>query len=249
MKNTISIILILAFGAISMQAQIFDKLKDKAAKEAKKEAQKYLDKKKTGYSADEAGKAIKEALIQGVSKGSDVLSRTDGFFKNPEVKIPFPPEAQKVESTLRSVGMGKTADDAILAINRAAENAAVEAKDVFVGAIKQMTVTDAVNIVKGDSGAATKYLRAKTTAQLKTKFTPIINKSLEKTDATKYWSTAMNAYNQVPLVEKVNPNLSAYVTEKAMNALFLMIAKEEAEIRRDPLKQTTELLKKVFGKK
>lgn len=234
-------------GIYSANAQVLDNLK----KEAKKEVNKLLDKstKSGGYSSDEAAKAIKEALTKGVSRGSDVLSRTDGFFKNPEVKIPFPPEAQKVESTLRKVGLGKTADDAILSINRAAEGAAKMAKPIFVSAVKNMTVTDAVNIVKGDSVAATTYLRGKTSSQLRDQFKPIIEKSLQKTDATKYWSTAMDAYNKVPMVEKVNPDLTDYVTEKAMAALFLMISKEEADIRRDPLKRTSELLKKVFGAK
>ena len=236
----------IAFCANSLDAQILNNLK----KEAKKEVKKLIDKQKSGgYSSDEAAKAIKEALTKGVSHGSDLLSKQDGFFKNPEVKIPFPPEAKKVESTLRSVGLDKTADDAILSINRAAESAAKEAKPIFVAAVKDMTVSDAIGIVKGDSVAATTYLRGKTGSKLKEKFKPVIEKSLNKSDATKYWNTAMNAYNKVPLVEKVNPDLNDYVTEKAMAALFLMISKEEAEIRRDPAKRTTELLKKVFGAK
>lgn len=230
------------FAYVSSQAQFFDNLK--------KEAQKLVDQtgKGSGFTSDEAAKAIKEALIQGVSKGSDYLSKVDGFYKNPEVKIPFPPAAQKVESTLRSAGMGKIADDAVLSINRAAEDAAVEAKDIFVTAVKDMTVTDAVNIVKGDSSAATSYLRTKTSAKLKEKFTPKVDNSLKKVDATKYWETAITTYNKIPFVDKVNPSLTEYVTQKAMDALFLMVSKEEANIRRDPIARTTDILKKVFGK-
>ena len=242
MKKLIFILILGFLLQTNTQAQLFDNLK--------KEAKNLVDKVGSGkdFTNDEAASALKEALIQGATKGSGILSKADGFYKNPDVKILFPPAAKKVESTLRSVGMGKVADDAILSINRAAEDAAVEAKDIFVSAIKEMTITDAINIVKGDSSAGTKYLKAKTSTKLQEKFTPKVDNSLKKVDATKYWATAMNAYNKVPFVEKINPNLTEYVTQKAMDALFLMVAREEANIRRDPIARTTELLKKVFGK-
>lgn len=226
----------------STEAQLFDKLK--------KKAEKVIGTSSTGsFTQEEAAKGIKEALTNGISKGSDLLSKADGFYKNPEVKIPLPAEAKKVESTLKKLGMGKQVDEAVLSLNRAAEDASKSAKDIFVGAIKEMTVTDAINIVKGDTSAATGYLKTKTSSKLTASFTPVIKTSLDKVNATKYWGDLMNAYNKVPGVERVNPDLTAYVTGKAMDALFLMIAKEEGAIRRDPIARTSEILKKVFGKK
>lgn len=203
---------------------------------------------KSILSTEDAVKGLKEALTKGVSNGTDVLSKADGFLKNPEVKIPFPQDAQKVESTLRKVGLSKQVDDVVTSLNRAAEDAAGSAKDIFVSAVKDMTFEDALKIVKGDSIAATNYLKSKTTEKLTAQFAPIIKNSLDKVNATKYWKTAMTSYNKIPLVSKINPDLNQYVTAKAIDALFLMIGKEESLIRKDPLKQTTEILKKVFGK-
>lgn len=244
MKKSMRFLAILALFSslctISTKAQLFDKIG--------KEATKMLSNGGTGLTQDEAAKGIKEALIKGVTKGTDVVSKLDGYYKNPEIKIPFPPEAKKAESTLRSIGLGKQADDAILSMNRAAEDAAIGAKDIFIDAVKQMSIQDAVAIIKGDTSAATNFLKRTTTAKLTEKFTPVIKASLEKVDATKYWATAMNAYNKVPFVQKINPDLTAFVTQKAMEGLFTMIAKEEGLIRRDPLARTSEILKKVFGK-
>ena len=236
-----AILLFTALSACSSNAQFFDKIKQQAEGLLKKPSDL------SSLTAEDAAKGIKEALIQGTSKGTDSLSKKDGFFKNPEIKIPFPPDAKKVESTLRSVGMGKKVDEAVLSINRAAEDAAISAKDIFIGAIKDMTVEDAIKIVKGDTIAATTYLRSKTTAKITGIFKPKIKASLDKVEATKYWAEVMNAYNKVPFVEKINPDLTDYVTQKAMDALFKMIANEEKLIRKDPIARTTELLKKVFG--
>ncbi len=241
MKKIITVIaLIAALASYDGSAQLLNKLKKEASKLAKGSS--------SPFSSEEAANAIKEALVKGTSKGTDFLSQTDGFFKNPEVKIPFPPEAKKVEKTLRDIGLGNQADRVILSLNRAAEDAAKSAKDIFVTAITKMTLEDAINIVKGNDNAATEYLKRTTTTSLTEAFSPIIEKSLEKTDATKYWGDAMTAYNKVPLVKKVNPDLKAYVTQKSLDALFLMIAKEELEIRKDPMARTSDLLKKVFGK-
>ena len=222
------------------QSQLFDKLK--------KEANNLLGNGTGSFTSDEAAKAIKEALISGVSKGSDKVSQVDGFFKNPEIKIPVPKEAKIVETSMKKIGMGAQVDKAVLSLNRAAEDAAKSAKPIFVDAVKGMTINDAVNIVKGDSTAATKYLKGKTTASLTKTFAPIIKSSLDKVDATKYWGEVMTTYNKIPFVQKVNPDLTQYVTQKAMDALFLMISREETLIRKDPVAQTTDLLKKVFGK-
>ena len=202
-----------------------------------------------GLTTEEAAGGLKEALIQGTSKGVDVLSQVDGYLGNPEIKIPFPPEAEKVEKKLRSIGLNKQVDQAVESINRAAEKAAIEAKDIFVDAIKGLTITDALNIVKGEQNAATEFLKRETTASLTDKFNPIIDNSLQEVNATKYWGDVINAYNKVPFVQKVNPDLTAYVTEKAIDGLFVMIAKEELNIRQHPAARATELLKKVFGSK
>jgi hypothetical protein len=201
-----------------------------------------------GFTEKEAADGIKEALINGTNNSTQLVSKVDGYFKNPEIKIPFPMDAKVVDTKLRSVGMGKEVDKTILAINRAAENAAKEAAPIFIDAIKNMTITDALNIVKGDKNSATKYLENSTSSALTAKFRPIISKSLDKTNATRYWSQIMKSYNKLPFVEKINPDLAGYVTSKAIQGLFIMIAKEELKIREDPLARTTELLKKVFGK-
>ena len=198
------------------------------------------------FTAEEAANGLKEALIQGTGKGIDVLSLTDGYFGNPSVKILFPEEAQNVERKLRQIGLSKQVDEAILSLNRAAEKAAVEAKDIFVVAIKELTITDAINIVKGEQNAATQFLQGETTDDLTAKFSPIINKTLKEVNATKYWSDVMGTYNKIPLVKKVETDLTAYVTQKAIDGLFVKIAEEELNIRRNPAARTSALLKKIF---
>jgi hypothetical protein len=198
-------------------------------------------------STEEVAAGLKEALTKGASKGSDLVSQVDGYFKNAEIKIPFPPEVQKVETKLRQMGMGDQVDKFVLALNRGAEDAAKEAKPIFVTAIKQMTIQDAWSILKGEDDSATQYLKRTTTSQLSEKFKPVIQKSLEKTNATKYYKDLVTTYNKIPLVQKVNPNLDDYATEKAISGLFVMVAKEEKSIRDNPTARTTELLKKVFS--
>ena len=201
----------------------------------------------SGLSEEEIGAGLKEALTQGVSKGVAQLSQADGYFKDPEIKIPMPDEAEKVEDKLRALGQGEKVDEAILSMNRAAEDAASEAKDLFVEAIKAMTITDATNILKGNDDAATHYLKKSTSNQLTEKFQPIIKVSLDKVGATKHWETVFSTYNKLPFVDDVNPNLEEYVTEKAITGLFIQVAKEELLVRKDPAARATDLLKKVFG--
>lgn len=198
-------------------------------------------------SAEEVAKGLKEALTNGANKSSDLVSQVDGYFKNPEIKIPFPPDVKKVEDKLRQMGMGAEVDKFVLALNRGAEDAAREAKPIFVGAIKQMTIDDAVGILKGQPDAATQYLKKTTTPQLKEKFKPVVQKSLNKVAATQYYGELVGTYNKIPFIQKVNPDLNSYATDMAIQGLFVMIAKEEKNIRQDPLARTTELLKKVFG--
>jgi hypothetical protein len=195
----------------------------------------------------EIGNGLKQALELGTSKSSDQLSTVNGFFGNSVVKILFPPEAQKVERTLRSVGLGKLADNVILSLNRAAEDAAGQAKPIFVNAIKQMTLQDVTNILLGNQDAATQYFKRTTTAQLASSFKPIVATSLNKVGATKYYSDAAAAYNKVPFVTKVNTDISDYVTQKAIAGLFVEIAQEELNIRQNLSARTTPLLQKVFG--
>ena len=162
----------------------------------------------------------------------------------------MPPEAKKVESALREVGMGDQVDKLILSMNRAAEDASTKAFDIFVDAVKSMTIQDAVSILNGGDDAATQYLKKTTSAALTKTFMPVIKQSLDKVDAAKYWATVFNAYNEMPMTfKKVNPDLPAYVTERALNGVFVYIAKEEARIRKDPAAQVTDMLKKVFGGK
>jgi len=195
----------------------------------------------------EVSDGLKEALIKGISKGADLTSQLDGYFKNPEIKIPFPPDVKKVEDRLRQLGLGGEVDKFVLTLNRGAEDAAKEAKPIFIAAIKQMTIDDAWAILKGEPDAATQFLRRTTSAQLKEKFSPVIQASLNKVNATKYYTELVTRYNSIPLVQKVNPDLNDYATDLAMQGLFTMIAKEEKNIRQDPLARTTELLKRVFG--
>jgi len=195
----------------------------------------------------EIGQGIKEALQIGVSTGADRLSVKDGFLGNLAVKILMPPEAQKVEKTLRSIGLNKLCDNVIVSLNRAAEDAATEAKPIFISAIKQMTLTDATNILLGSKDAATAYFKRVTTAQLMQKFSPIVTTSLNKVNATRYYSDLTTQYNRLPLVKPVNTDLTEYVTQKAIDGLFVEIAKEELKIRGNLSSRSTTLLQKVFG--
>lgn len=195
----------------------------------------------------DAANGLIEALVQGATNGSDVLSKVNGFLGNPQVKIPFPPEAQKIESTLRNLGMNKMCDDVINSVNHAAEDAAAQAKPILINSIRSMTIKDAMDILFGADNAATEYLKKTTTAQLTEKFKPAISSSLNKVGATKYWSDAVNYYNKIPLVDDLNPDLTAYVTQKALDGLFLMIQQEELKIRQDPKARASEIVQKVFG--
>jgi hypothetical protein len=195
----------------------------------------------------EVAEGLKEALIKGISNGSDIVSQLDGYFKNPEIKIPFPPDVKKVEDKLRQIGLGNEVDKFVMTLNRGAEDAAKEAKPIFITAIRSMTIQDAWSILKGENDAATQYLKRTTSAQLKEKFKPVIQNSLNKVQATRYYSDIVTRYNQIPFVQKVNPDLDDYATDKAIEGLFIMIAKEEKNIRENPIARTTELLKKVFG--
>jgi Protein of unknown function (DUF4197) len=201
-----------------------------------------------GVTEAEAADGIRQALQQGTDQGVSVLNRQDGFFGNNTYRLFLPDDAIKIEKALRTIGMGSQVDRAILQINRAAEDAVGYATPIFVNAIKEMTIADALNIVQGESNAATNYFRQKTRDQLIAAFSPVVERSLVKMDATRYYSEIVTLYNNIPTtIKKMNPDLTSYVVDKATMALFDQIEKEEANIRANPGARTTQILKKVFG--
>jgi hypothetical protein len=201
----------------------------------------------SNLSNDEVIGGLKEALQVGTKKTVERASLQNGFFKNPSIKIPFPPEAKKMESTLKGAGMSKQVDKFVETLNRAAEDASKSITPVFVDAITKMSIADGMNILKGSNDAATNYLRDKTTADLTQKIRPIISASLQKVQITKYWNPLVKKYNAMPMVQKVNPNLDDFVTERTLVGLFKLLAEEEGKIRKDPAARVSDLLKKVFG--
>ena len=214
------------------------------------EMQQVLDQlpQQTGVlSQAEMGNGLKEALHNGITKQVSKLTATDGFFRNEAVKILLPEELQKVDTKLRQLGLNKLADDGLRILNRAAEDAVKEATPIFVDAVKQMTFTDAKNILLGNENAATNYLQTTTSSALYGKFNPVIKNSFAKVGADKIWTQIITKYNSIPLVKKVNPDLTDYTTNKAMEGVFKMIALEEKDIRTNFSARTSDLLKKVFA--
>ena len=195
----------------------------------------------------EISSGLKEALNKGIDKQVVKLTSVDGFYKNEMVKILLPEELKKVDKTLRDIGMGKLADEGIKMLNRAAEDAVKESTPIFVDAIKTMSFTDAKNILMGNETAATSYLQNTTSKALYAKFNPVIKNSFSKVGADKAWASIINKYNSIPMVKKVNPDLTDYTTNKAMDGVFKMIAVEEKNIRTDLSSRTSDLLRKVFA--
>ncbi|MBO6517078.1 MAG: DUF4197 domain-containing protein [Bacteroidia bacterium] len=205
----------------------------------------------TGITEGEAASGLKEALTKGVSTGTSFLGKTDGFLKNAAYKVLLPQEVRDAESKIRSNPFanalaGQHLDNLVTAMNRGAENAMAEAKPIFVNAIKQMTIKDAINIVTGGDGAATKYLQSATSAELKQKFLPVIKTALDNVNANEPWTVVSKAYNTV-MKKNVTTDLNEYVTERAMTALFTEIKVQEDKIRANPVERTTEILRKVFN--
>lgn len=201
----------------------------------------------TPLTNEEVIRGLKEALTVGTENSTSLASKLDGYYKNPEIFIPFPKEAIKVKEKVEALGMEKQVDKFVMTMNRAAETASKEATPIFVNAVKEMTIADGFAILKGGDNAATNYLRDKTSAQLKVKFNPVVKNAIEKVHVTKYWNPVINTYNKIPLVEKQNPNLDDYITTKAMDGLFIMIEKEEKKIRNNPVARVSDILKRVFG--
>lgn len=200
-----------------------------------------------GLSNAEIASGLKEALNNGITKEVSKLTQTDGFYKNQLVKIMLPPELQKVDKALRDVGLSSLADEGLKVLNRAAEDAVKEATPIFVDAVKNMTFTDAKNILLGNDRSATTYLQNTTSSALYGRFNPVVKKSLGKVGADKVWNNIITKYNALPLTQNVNPDLNDYVTNKAMDGVFTMIAIEEKDIRTNLAARTSDLLKRVFA--
>jgi hypothetical protein len=203
----------------------------------------------TSLTNGEAVNGLKEALKQGANKAGTSASAVDGFYKNPAIFIPFPPEAQKVKEKCIQLGMQSQVTKFEETLNRAAEESAKTAAPVFVNAISGMTLGDGLGILRGSDTAATNYLRTKCTDSLKVKFRPIVANATKKVELTKYWNPLATAYNKIPMVTPVNPDLDGYVCDRAIHGLFKLIGDEEKNIRTNPLARGTDLLKKVFGSK
>ena len=201
----------------------------------------------TGLTQAEIGNGLKEALNNGISKQVTKLTTTDGFFKNEVVKILLPEELKIVDTKLRQIGLSSLADEGLKVLNRAAEDAVKEATPIFVDAVKQMTFNDAKNILMGNNTAATTYLQNTTSNALYSKFNPVIKNSFAKVGADQVWNNIITKYNSIPLVTKVNPDLTDYTTNKAMEGVFKMIAVEEGNIRTNLNARSSDLLKKVFA--
>lgn len=204
--------------------------------------------KGSSLSNSEVVSGLKEALNVGTRNATNRVSAVNGFLGNSLIKILMPPEAKKIETTLRSMGMGSYVDKAITSMNRAAEDASGKAVPIFVNAITGITIQDGFSILKGPNDAATQYLKGRTTAELTSAFRPVIETSLNKVNATRYWAEIVTIYNRLPTTkQKINPDLVAYVTERALNGIFVNIAQEEAQIRTNPAARVTDILRKVFG--
>ena len=232
------ILLLLLFVPMLGNAQLKDLVK--------KATKKVTAVTKTSSPLDIAA-GLKEALNKGVSEQVSKLTAEDGFYKNEAVKILIPEELQKVERTLRKLGMGSLADDGIKSLNRAAEDAVKTSTPIFVDAIKGMSFTDAKNILMGNENAATVYLQSSTTKALYAKFSPVVQESISKVGADVIWANIIKKYNSIPLVSKVNPDITDYVTNKALDGVFKMITVEEKNIRTNLSFRTSDVLKKVFA--
>jgi hypothetical protein len=241
MKKVVLLLTLTFFSIQILSAQTIKGLFDKVTKPATTIAG-------SGLTNEEIINGLKDALRVGTDSSAKRLSKLNGFFSDAAIKVLMPEEAKKIESTLRSIGMGSLVDKAILSMNRAAEDAASGVGNIFWDAIKKMSITDGLKILRGGDFAATDYLKSITTQELTEKFRPVIEASLVKVDATKYWKDMFTTYNKFS-AKQVNTDLTAYVTERALSGLFLKISLEEQKIRKNPAAQVTDILKKVFGGK
>ena len=238
--------LILCLGLFQVSHAQFGKLKKAMDKATDKAESKLLG--GTKLSQDEVGKGLKEALNVGVGKAADALSIEDGYLKS-IYKIHLPGDAQAVVNKVKKVPGFQDADKKLITLlNRAAEDAATKAKPIFVSAIKKMTIQSAMNILMGNKNAATVYLKKNTNQDLNDAFLPVIQNSLDEVNARSYWNKIVTAYNKIPLTKKVEPKLDEYVTRKALEGMFGLVAEKELDIRENQASRTSDLLKKVFAK-
>ena len=207
----------------------------------------------TALTNEEVISGLKEALSVGAKNSTELTSKLDGFYKNPEISIPFPEEAIKVKNTALDLGLESQVNKFEMTLNRAAEEATKEATSIFINTISSMSVADGFKILKGGKGAATAFLKENTREQLVQKFSPKVESAIETVELTKYWEPLINKYNSVSALnpfgnqEQINPDLNAYVTDRAIDGLFTMVEKEENKIRENPAARVTDLLKKVFA--
>ncbi|MEW7280733.1 DUF4197 domain-containing protein [Aquimarina sp. 2201CG1-2-11] len=233
MKKSILLLFVILFGSCAELQQVVNNLPQTTGG--------------FGISNIDISNGLREALDNGIDKQVTKLTQKDGFYKNQLVKILLPQELQKVDKTLRDVGLGSLADEGLKVLNRAAEDAVKEATPIFVSAVKQMTFADAKQILLGSDNAATQYLTNKTQSQLYQKFNPVISRSFSKVGADKIWTNIITKYNSIPLTKNVNPDLTDYVTGQALKGVYAMIAVEEKDIRTKLSSRTTDLLKRVFA--
>lgn len=235
MKKIVLVLLLAPIFSFGQLKGLLDKAKEKVSTV-------------TGNDSEvDIGAGLKEALNKGITEQVSKLTATDGFYKNEAVKILMPEELQKVDKTLRKMGMSSLADEGIKSLNRAAEVAVKEATPIFVSAVKNMSIKDAKNILLGNDNAATTYLESTTSTTLYSKFNPVVKESIGKVGADIVWAKIIEKYNGIPLVSKVNPDINDYVTNKAMEGVFTMIAVEEKDIRTNLNSRTSDVLKKVFA--
>ena len=200
-----------------------------------------------GLSQEQIGNGLRQALDNGIENQVSKLTSKDGFYRNELVKILLPKELQSVDKTLRRIGLSNLADEGIKVLNRAAEDAVKTATPIFINAVKEITFNDAKNILLGEQNAATNFLQTKTTEKLYQSFSPVINNSFEKVGADRIWNNLISRYNSIPFVTKVNPDLTAYVTNEALKGVFTMIEIEEKGIREKIGLRDTPLLRQVFA--
>jgi hypothetical protein len=239
LKIILSTAFILAIFSLNVSSQNINNLINNVTHSVKKES----------LSKEEIVKGLKEALNVGASNSVNTASKINGFYKNNAIKILFPPDLRNVESKLRAIGMGTQCDKFIEALNRGAEDAAKSAVPILSNAIAKLTINDGLNILKGNDNEATQYLKNNSSSALESAFLPIVKNSLTKVQITALWNPLAKAYNKIPLVKKINPDLNTYVAKKTVEGLFTLISIEELKIRKDPVARVSDILKKVFGAK
>jgi hypothetical protein len=250
-KILIGIIALALMGAGIAGAGLLDKVKELTGKKDKQSSSEPAGQGSTlgaGLDKDTIAAGLKEALTLGSQNAVSMVSSVDGYFKNPAIRIPLPEKVQKVEKPLRKIGLSKQVDEFVVTMNRAAEKAAPAAKDIFVGAVKEMTIVDAIKILQGGETSATEYMKSKTYDKLYGVFKPTVTKAVMDVGVTKSYQQLVDKAKKSKLIKDESLDLDHHVTSKALDGLFYMLGQEEKKIRKDPVAQVTDLLKKVFGK-